>query len=118
MSNYYKPLAKDSQGETLFDYPAPYPAVARYNSENGVASSVVSLHPMTSHLEVAAFGGQGVKIRWIKTSETELVSPFASVIPSGISANFDHFVPPNVYRRFAIPRETGGSLNGQIGSLM
>ena len=101
-------------------YPAPYVGTARANRDNAVASSVISLNPNTTALEVGTFGGQGVVIRWVPTTETAAVSPFASVISSGLGANFDHFVPPSTYRRFVIPKETGGNSqnpNSQAGSV-
>lgn len=100
------------------EYPAPYLSQARNNATAAAASSVVSLNPNTTHLEVGAFGGQGAVIRWIPTTETAAGTPFASVISSGLGANYDHYIPPSTYRRFVIPRETGGSYAGQAGSIM
>lgn len=117
--NWPRLLPRDQGGAPMQEYPAPFVANNRYNSTNAVNSSVISLHPNTSAIEVGAFGGQGVVIRWIPVTETASVSPFASVISSGVGANFDHYVPPSTYRRFVIPKETGGSSQGaaQIGSI-
>lgn len=115
--NYAKSLARDTGNEPMQEYPAPYPAIKSYNTTNAVASSVVSLNGTATSLEVASFGGQGVAIRWIKTTETAGVSPFASVISSGAGANFDHIIPAGTYRRFVIPKETGGAAVGQAGSV-
>lgn len=118
MSNVIKPLARDANNEEMQQYPAPYISLTRNNATAAAASSVVSLNPNTTHLEVGAFGGQGAVIRWIPTSEIASVSPFASVISSGLGANYDHYVPPSTFRRFVIPKETQGSYQGQAGSIM
>lgn len=117
MSNWAKKQPIDQGNIPIMNCPAPYVSNKQYNLTNAVASSVVSLHPNTSRIEVGAFGGQGVVIRWIPIAETALVSPFASVVSSGLGANYDHYVPPGTYREFVVPKETGGSPNGQIGSV-
>lgn len=116
--NYAKSLPKDQSGDAMQEYPAPYPALVSWQRENAVASSVISLNPNTQALEIGASGGQGIVIRWVPLTETAGVSPFSSVIASGLTANFTHFVPPATYRRFIVPRETQGQLaGGQIGSV-
>lgn len=112
MSNYAKPLAVDQKGAALQEYPAPYIAQARYNDDNGVASSTISLTPNTTTIEVGAVGGQGLVTRWIPVTETATVIPYGSVISSGVAANFDHFIPPNQYRRLVVPVETIGKATG------
>lgn len=101
-------------------YPAPIVAKAVYQKENGVASSVMSLHPNTSTVEIGAFGGQGAVIRWVPLTENAAgITVHASVIASGVAANFDHYIPPSTVRRFVVPKETGGNrgANTQIGSV-
>ncbi len=115
--NYGKNQPRDVGGAAMTAFPANKTSNVRYNTENGVSSSVISLHPMTAQIEVGAFGGQGAKIRWIATTDTGAGAPFASVISSGIGANWDHFVPAGTYRQFVVPKETGGSPNGQVGSI-
>lgn len=117
MANYAKGLATDNKGAPMQEYPAPYTSQTRYSTTNGVASSVVSLNPNTTQLEVGSFGGQGVVIRWVPLTETAAVSPFASVIASGLGVNFDHYVPAGTVRRFVIPKETQGVPTGQVGSI-
>lgn len=115
--NYAKNIPRDRGGAAMPDWPSPVPANEEYNSANGVASSVISLHPSTSQIEVGSFGGQGAVIRWVPITETAGVSPFASVVSSGLGANFDHWVPPGTNRQFVVPKETAGSPNGQVGSV-
>lgn len=118
MATYAKGLPIDVNTNPMQEYPPPFISQARYNSANGVASSVISLNPNTTSLEVGAVGGQGVVIRWVPVTETAGVSPFASVVSSGLGANFDHQIPANTYRRFVIPKETiGQNTPGQVGSV-
>ena len=117
MANWAKSNARDQAGDILQNCPAPYPAQRQFTSENAVVSSVVNLHPMTSRIEIGALGGQGVAIRWVPSTEVATVSPFASVISSGLGANYDHWIPPGTYREFVVPKETGGAPAGQVGSI-
>lgn len=115
--NYAKQLPVDKGGTGMTAFPAPVLSNVRYNTENGVASSVISLHPNTAQIEVGAFGGQGAKIRWVPLTETDTVSPYASVISSGLGANYDHWIPNGTYRQFVVPKERGGAPSGQVGSI-
>lgn len=121
MPNYVKPIPRDTGGEPLQDYPAPYKAVAVTHKPNCSSSSILYLHPTAAHIEVAAHGGQGVAIRWIPSVEGAAASPFGSIVAStsllGIVPNFDHVIPADSVRRFAIPRETTGGIVGQISSI-
>jgi len=117
MSNYAKSLARDTGGSPMQEYPSPYPALVTYQKENAVASSVISLNPNTTQLEVGAVGGQGVVIRWVPVTEDAATAPRASVVASGLGANFHHFIPTGTYRRFVVPKETQGSYAGQVGSV-
>lgn len=118
MANYARSLPRDTGGEPMHQFPAPYLSQEQYNSPNVVTSSVISLQPNTTTLEIAAFGGQGGFIRWIPTTETAAVAPYASVIASGLGSNFDHYIPPGMYRRFVVPKETMGQMaGGQVGSV-
>lgn len=118
MANYVKSLPRDTGNSAMQNYPPPYPSQEQYNSTNGVASSVISFQPNTTSLEVGAFGGQGVVIRWVPLTETASVSPYASVISSGLGANYDHYIPAGMVRSFALPKETMGQMaGGQVGSV-
>ena len=118
MANYVNKLPRDVTGVELQEFPAPVRAQATYQRENAVASSVISLTPNTTSLEVGAFGGQGIVIRWVTTAETAAVAPRASVVASGLGANFDHWIPTGTYRKFAVPKESIGQVaGGQVGSV-
>lgn len=118
MSNYVNKLPRDVTGEAMQEFPAPVKAITTNVTENAVVSSAISLAPNTSSLEVSAFGGQGAVIRWVPVTETAAVAPRASVVASGLGANFDHYIPTGVVRRFAVPKETMGmSTPGQVGSV-
>ncbi len=117
MSNYAKSLPRDTGNSPMQEYPAPYKALVSWQKENAVVSSVISLNPDTQALEIGATGGQGIVIRWVPLTETAAVAPRASVIASGLTANFDHFIPTGSYRRFVVPKETQGQIAGQVGSV-
>lgn len=120
MANYAKKLPRDVTGEAMQDYPAPVIALEQYNTENAVVSSVISLNPDTTSIEVGAFGGQGLVIRWVPLTETAAVAPRASVVASGLGANFDHHIPNLQVRKFVVPRETQGTpltAGAQTGSV-
>lgn len=117
MANYSKSIPRDQGGAAMTGFPAPVKSNEQYNKDNAVASSVISLHPQTSQIEVGTFGGQGAVIRWIPVTETASVSPFASVVSSGLGANYDHYIPPGTLRQFVVPKETQGAVNGQVGSV-
>lgn len=91
-------------------FPAPYPALSTSTKfrDNAVASSTLTLTKDTSEIEVGAINGAGVVIRWVPLTETASVSPYSSVVSSGVGANFDHFVPAGWYRQFVVPKETQG----------
>ena len=104
-TNYAQGRSTDGERTTSVDAPSPVLAKARWTVENGVTSSVVSLNPNTTSLEIGATGGQGVVIKWIPITDTTQ----ASVISSGLAqANFDHWVPPGMFRSFVVPKETAG----------
>lgn len=85
------------------------PARKQYVSENGTASSVITVTDATTVVEVGAVGAP-VYIRWVPRTETAAVSPFGSVIAlAGSTANFDDYVPANTTRVFPIPIETIGT---------
>lgn len=122
MATYINKIPMDRANNPLQEFPAPVKALSTFVDENAVASSVVSLNPNTTSLEISTYGGQGAVIRWVPTTETAAVAPRASVVASGLGANFDHYIPAGVVRRFAIPQETGGLGMGglagaQIGSV-
>lgn len=116
MSNLYaKPLARDGGGEAMQEYSAPFKALARYTGENASASSVISLTPNTTTVEVAALGGTGAAIRWVPRTETAAVSPFASVITiAGATSNYDNVIPAGQARRFVVPIESQGTQQGSV----
>lgn len=106
--NYARVQAVDTGGNPHFQCPPPFKAYATYAPDTSGVSSVITLNDNTSVVEVAAQGTAAV-IRWIPTTETAAVSPFASVISSTIAANFDNVVPANSMRRFVVPREVMGT---------
>lgn len=116
-------LPRDRAENVLQEFPAAVRAVTSVMMrENAAVSSVMVLDPNATSVEVNAIGGQGIALRWVPLTETPAVSPRASVIASGLGANFDHVVPAGTYRRFAIPNQgpgvgPRGDVNNQIGSV-
>lgn len=117
MRNYAEAIPTDENGQSMTNWPAPVLSTTRYQKDNAVTSSVWSLNPQTSQIEVSTVGGQGAVIRWVPLTETAGVAPAGSVIASGLTANFDHHIPANTYRQFVVPKETQGAPSGQVGSL-
>lgn len=112
--NYAASIPSDKEGHELQEFAAPFKANARYSNNNATVSSVITLNDNTTVVEVSAVG-QSVALRWVPASETAAVSPFASVITtSGGTANFDHVIPANYFRRFVVPIETIG-VNSIVG---
>lgn len=107
--NWGKPIPIDKQGTAMTNFPAPFKAQARNSNTNIILSSLITLTDNTTQVEVGTSGAQGVVIRWIPSTETAGVSPFGSVISSGVGANFDHYVPANTLRTFVIPKEGVGT---------
>lgn len=112
--NYAKALPRDKAGDTMQEYPAPFVSLQTDASENSSASSVLSLTDNTSAIEIAATGGAAV-MKWIATTNTN-----PSVISAAGTANFDHVIPANSYRRFVVPIESQGTasivgINKQAG---
>ncbi len=93
----------NNQLPVSYDTPAPFKAVKQYLSENGTASSVISLTDNTTAIEIAAQTAP-VAFRWVYATDGS--GPATSVIAvAGSTANFDHVVAPNTVRRFVVPIE-------------
>ncbi len=107
MINYSPALPRDENGNVKQEYAVPFKPNARYGTNNATTSSVITLADNSTEVEIAAVGA-AVAVRWIPATETAAVSPFASVITTGTSANFDYVVPKDTYRRFVAPQETQG----------
>lgn len=121
MRNSATPIPVDRSGSSLQEFPSPVLSQARVLTENAVASSVISLQPNTTVIEVSANAGNGAVIRWVPVTETAAAAGAkASVVASGLGANFDHHIPAGTLRRFVVPQETQGigTGNHQIGSTM
>lgn len=101
--SYPKPLPVDRNRTPMQEYPPPAVALA---TTAGVptASSVITFNDNTTVLEVSAVGGQGIVLKW----------GAASVISAAGTANFDHHVPPDGFRRFVVPVNTG-AVNSVVG---
>lgn len=99
---YTAPLPTDKNGAPMQEFPTARPALAVNSSENNTASSVITLNDNATSIEVAAVGAAAA-IKWIGVGAAQ-----TSVISAAGTANYDHIVPPNMMRRFAVPKETQG----------
>lgn len=97
----YKQLPRDGTGVEMQDFPAPFLALEEDASDNNTLSSVISFTDNTTTIEVAAIGAAAV-IKWISVGNTN-----PSVVSNaGATADYDHIIPPNMVRKFAIPIES------------
>lgn len=101
--NYSRGLAMGNNQIPFQNSPPPIKAVLQYLSENGTASSVITLTENTTAIEIAA-QTQPVAMRWVRV--TDAATAATSVIAvAGASSNFDHIIPANTFRRFVVPIE-------------
>ncbi len=111
--NYPKEQPNDKQGVKMVQYDPAYKALARYGTNNPTVSSVITLTDDTTIVEIGAVNVP-VTIRWVPSTETAAVSPFASVITTGATANYDHVVAKDTTRQFVVPVERQG-VNSIVG---
>lgn len=103
MSKYATPRAVDINGNLIQGTAMVQPAIVSTVSENGTASSVITVNDNTTDLEVFAVSAP-VFVKWIGRSDTT-----ASVISAAGTANFDVVIPSGAVRHLVIPRETMGT---------
>ena len=82
----------------LTDYATHASVKAVYASENGATSSVITLTPDTTTVEIATLG-TGAVMRWVRVAET------AASVVSAAGGNLAHVIPANTVRKFAVPVE-------------
>ena len=105
----YPPLPKDKNLNVMDLYPPNLPAKARTLLENGTVSSLYSVGHDTTIIEITTQGTAGI-MRWVTLADTE-----GSVIGiTGATGNYDHVIPPNAVRQFAIPIESYGAAQGSV----
>src|SRR3990167_373085 len=112
--NYSKPIPHDREGEPQQGLPPHFPAIKTLASENNAASSVITLEPNTTTIEVGT-AGKAAAIRWLAVGAAQ-----SSVFSAAATANFDNFIPADAVRRFVVPQESQGvssvvGLNAQAG---
>lgn len=103
--NPYPFLPRDKGGEAMQNYATHASVKAIYASENSSASSVITLDPNTTAIEIAAIGASptGGVMRWV--ASTVGFAAGTSVISASGTANFDHVIGNNQVARFAVPIE-------------
>lgn len=65
-------------------------------------SSITTLGPNTTAIEVVAAGGTAF-IAWLSQSTVDSSVAGTSVIATGTGANYDHAIPAGTMRRFVVP---------------
>ena len=108
--NYAKGKPMGNNQIPFYDSPPAVKAIVSRISENATASSVITMTPNTTALEITTQGTVGL-IRWVLTSDSE-----ASVFGNASIMNYDHAIPANTVRRFVVPIE-GQYAEGQ-GSMV
>ena len=109
---YAKMLPTDKMGNALQDFSPAFKALQVDYSENNATSSIITLNPNTTNLEVGCQGVTGAVIRWIASTDTA-----GSVIGiAGSTANFDHFIPIGSVRKFVVPVEGRGMSSSVVGA--
>ena len=107
-TNPYPSEPVSNRGSFLHDYATHASVKAIYASENATASSVITLTPDTTVLEIAVLAGTSSLIsagamRWVTSVAGFNAS--TSVITAAGTANFDHIIPNNTVAKFAVPIE-------------
>ncbi len=107
MSNQYATgLPFDRNGTPMQHFAVPKPALATSAADNLSTSSLITLTPNTTTVEVGA-SGAGAVIKWFGATAS-LTAPYGSVINAAGTANFDNFVAANTVRRFVVPQSVIG----------
>ena len=106
--NPYPTLPHSTNGDGLQEYATHASVKAIYASENASASSIITLTPDTTALEIAVISGTsslvaGGAMRWVGSVVGSAAG--TSVITAARSANFDHIIPRDTVIKFAVPIE-------------
>lgn len=88
-------------------FPVVASAIGSTTREAILASSVTSLSPLTTTIEIAAIGASAA-IKWASNQAT-------SVITAAGTANFDNIVPVGTVRQFVVPKSTQGAMGSVVG---
>lgn len=102
-TNQTRELPRDKNGNIIQEAPPSYTALQRFSEENASVSSVITLNPNTTHVELAAINS-AVVAKWISLTDTT-----ASVISAEGTANYDVIVPSGMVRHLIPPIETIGT---------
>lgn len=118
MKNIYPETPIGKAGEVKTGYPPALVALARWNRENGSASSIILLTHDTTEIEVSAAANVGSIVgmvgKWLSQATVDSSVAGTSVISLTGTANFDFIVPGNSVRRFAVPIATNVANYGSV----
>lgn len=110
MENYAKKIPQDRTGTPMQTWPVPFPALISTTVENNSASSVTSLNPNTTVIEISAVTAP-VALKWSSATVT------TSVITAFGTSNFDNIIQAGVTRQFVVPRNTAAIAPGSVVGL-
>ena len=104
--NPYPQIPISRTGTDMQNWAVHASVKARYASENASASSVITLTPDTTALEIIAIGALPTAgaMRWVYSSDGTTAA--TSVITAAGTANFDHVIPNNTVVKLAVPIES------------
>lgn len=88
----------------VYSAPPSFKAVASTTKDaSTTTSSILILSQNTTGVEISAAGGP-VAFKWLYKTTVDSSVAATSVITTGATADYDHIVPNNSYRRFVIPQ--------------
>lgn len=106
MNNPYPILPRDKGGMPMQEFPAAKPAFVVTAAIPPAASSVVTFGANTTAIEITTLNAS-LAIKWGSASV---------IAAAGATANFDHIIPVNSTRRFAIPVSVAGAGMSIVGA--
>ncbi len=108
MYPYTKRIPLDQDGMKMQNLPPAFPAVQTSGYAPPAASSVITLSPNTTAIEITALNAS-LAIKW---------GPNSVIAAAGATANFDHIIPVNQTRRFVVPQSVIGiSMGGSVAGI-
>lgn len=88
----------------IYSTPPAFKAVATTVKDvAATTSSILILNQNTTGVEISSTGGP-MAFKWLYQNVVDSSVAATSVITTGATADFDHVVPNNTYRRFVVPQ--------------
>lgn len=117
--NYARGLPIGNNEVPFYNSPPAIKAVTQTFSENAVVSSVITLSPNTTAIEITTVGAP-VAMRWVSQADgTTAATSVITTAGSGGTSNFDHVQTSASRVRFIVPIEVQNNAQGyssQVGA--